>query len=252
MVGCLRFVTKDYRFGTPSVPIKTASTSPTAKNGHPTPTNGHSSAANGHSASVMLPRSLAAHHSAKFPTGLDLIRDPALNKGRAFSPEEREILGLRGLLPPRETKLEDQAAFIIENVRSKATDLDRYNSLISLQDRNETMFYRVLVDNLAELLPIVYTPTVGLACQRFGNIFRRARGMYISDVDRGDIRKILNNWPVDDVRVIVVTDGERILGLGDLGVHGMGIPIGKLSLYTACAGVKPSQCLPVTIRCRNQ
>jgi malate dehydrogenase (oxaloacetate-decarboxylating)(NADP+) len=250
---CLQTVIKNYPVGTSSVPIKPASTGPivqngysTPANGHSAPANGHSAPSNGHSAPATLPRPGLAHH-AKFPTGLDLIRDPALNKGRAFSPEEREILGLRGLLPPRETKLEDQAKFIIENVRSKATDLDRYNSLISLQDRNETMFYRVLVDNLAELLPIVYTPTVGLACQRFGNIFRRARGMYISDHDRGDIRKILDNWPVDDVRVIVVTDGERILGLGDLGVHGMGIPIGKLSIYTASAGVKPSQCLPITI-----
>ncbi len=214
----------------------------------PTPTSNSSiiPATNGHNAP---PKSGApvSHRYHKFPTGLDLIRDPALNKGRAFSAEERDILGLRGLLPPRETNLEDQAAFIIENVRSKASDLDRYNSLISLQDRNETMFYRVLIDNLAELLPIVYTPTVGLACQRFGHIFRRARGMYISDRDKGSIRKILDNWPIDDVRVIVVTDGERILGLGDLGVHGMGIPIGKLSIYTASAGVKPSQCLPMTI-----
>jgi malate dehydrogenase (oxaloacetate-decarboxylating)(NADP+) len=214
----------------------------------PTPTSNSSiiPATNGHNAP---PKSGApvSHRYHKFPTGLDLIRDPALNKGRAFSAEERDILGLRGLLPPRETNLEDQAAFIIENVRSKVSDLDRYNSLISLQDRNETMFYRVLIDNLAELLPIVYTPTVGLACQRFGHIFRRARGMYISDRDRGSVRKILDNWPIDDVRVIVVTDGERILGLGDLGVHGMGIPIGKLSIYTASAGVKPSQCLPMTI-----
>jgi malate dehydrogenase (oxaloacetate-decarboxylating)(NADP+) len=233
--------------------METASTVPTAKNGHSTAsnghslTNGHSAPTNGHAAPATTSGAGTAHHFAKFPTGLDLIRDPALNKGRAFSPEEREILGLRGLLPPRETNLHDQAEFIIQNLRSKTSDMDRYNSLIALQDRNETMFYRVLIDNLAELLPIVYTPTVGLACQRFGYIFRRARGMYISDRDRGDIRKILDNWPVDDVRVIVVTDGERILGLGDLGVHGMGIPIGKLSLYTACAGVQPSQCLPITI-----
>jgi malate dehydrogenase (oxaloacetate-decarboxylating)(NADP+) len=230
---CLRIVTKNYPAGTPSVPMETASTDAMIKNGH--------------SAVAIPPKHDGTHHFAKFPTGLDLIRDPALNKGRAFSAEEREILGLRGLLPPRETNLKDQAAFIIENIRSKTSDLDRYNSLISLQDRNETMFYRVLIDHLAELLPIVYTPTVGLACQRFGNIFRRARGMYISDSDRGHVRKLLDNWPVDDVRVIVVTDGERILGLGDLGAHGMGIPIGKLSIYTASAGVKPSQCLPITI-----
>ncbi len=236
-------MTENYSSGTASVPKKhpannasiQAAASVQTTNGHGLPPNPLESGA---------PK---PQHYPKFPTGLDLIRDPALNKGRAFSAEEREMLGLRGLLPPRETNLDEQAAFIIQNLRSKTSDLDRYNSLISLQDRNETMFYRVLVDNLAELLPIIYTPTVGLACQRFGHIFRRARGMYISDVDRGHVRKMLDNWPVDDVRVIVVTDGERILGLGDLGVHGMGIPIGKLSLYTACAGVKPSQCLPITI-----
>jgi malate dehydrogenase (oxaloacetate-decarboxylating)(NADP+) len=234
---CFGCVTEKYP------PVVTTSLLNKPKNGASAlPATGHTTPANTPDTSILKNR-----HYQKFPTGMDLIRDPALNKGRAFCAEEREILGLRGLLPPRETNLHDQAAFIIQNLRSKTSDLDRYNSLISLQDRNETMFYRVLIDNLAELLPIVYTPTVGLACQRFGYIFRRARGMYISDRDRGDIRKILDNWPVDDVRVIVVTDGERILGLGDLGVHGMGIPIGKLSLYTACAGVQPSQCLPITI-----
>ena len=204
---------------------------------------------NGHPVSGGVPNMAVkkASHSFIIPTGLDLLRDPALNKGRAFSAEERDVLGLRGLLPPKVTTLEEQAEFIITNVRSKPSDLDRYNSLIGLQDRNETLFYRVLIEHLSELLPIVYTPTVGLACQRYGHIYRRSRGMYISDGDKGHVREILGNWPVDDVRVIVVTDGERILGLGDLGVHGMGIPIGKLSIYTACAGVKPSQCLPITI-----
>ncbi len=183
----------------------------------------------------------------KVPTSLDLLHDPALNKGRAFNEAERQALGLTGLLPPRIITLEDQAKRVIATVRSKKTDLDRYNSLIGLQDRNETLFYYVLIHHLEELMPIIYTPTIGQACQQYGHIFRRARGMYISDRDRGHIREVLGNWPQDDVRVIVVTDGERVLGLGDLGAHGMGIPVGKLSLYTACAGVRPSQTLPITL-----
>lgn len=181
------------------------------------------------------------------PVKLDLLQNPTLNKGRAFTDEERVALGLRGLLPPRIVSMESQADRVIRTVRSKKTDLDRYNSLIGLQDRNETLFYRVLMDHLTELMPIVYTPTIGQACQEYGHIFRRARGMYISDNDRGHIREVLSNWPIDDVRVIVVTDGERVLGLGDLGAHGMGIPVGKLSLYTAIAGVHPRQCLPITL-----
>ena len=195
-----------------------------------------------------MPQAADAHGDLHdVPTGIELLRNPALNKGRAFTAEERDVLKLRGLLPPRIASFQEQRDFIISNVRSKTSDLDRYNSLIGLQDRNETLFYRVLIDHIEELMPVVYTPTVGLACQRFGPIYRRSRGMYISNEDRGHIREILVNWPVDDVRVIVVTDGERILGFGDLGVHGMGIPIGKLSLYTACAGVNPSQCLPITL-----
>ncbi|MDP4200818.1 MAG: NAD-dependent malic enzyme [Bacteroidota bacterium] len=181
------------------------------------------------------------------PTKADLLRDPTLNKGRAFTAEERVALGLRGLLPPRIISLDEQAARVIATVRAKKNDLDRYNSLIGLQDRNETLFYHVLIHHLEELMPIIYTPTIGQACQEYGHIFRRSRGMYISDADRGQIRSILANWPRDDVRVIVVTDGERVLGLGDLGAHGMGIPVGKLSLYVACAGVKPEQCLPITL-----
>lgn len=176
-----------------------------------------------------------------------MLRDPALNKGRAFTAAERTALGLRGLLPPRVISLDEQAARVIATVRAKKNDLDRYNSLIGLQDRNETLFYHVLIKHLAELMPVIYTPTIGQACQEYGHIFRRSRGMYISDADRGHAREILGNWPTDDVRVIVVTDGERVLGLGDLGAHGMGIPVGKLSLYVACAGVKPSQCLPITL-----
>ncbi len=178
---------------------------------------------------------------------MDLLHDPSLNKGRAFTEDERRALGLSGLLPPRIVSMEDQAARVIATVRAKKTDLDRYNSLIGLQDRNETLFYHVLIEHLAELMPIIYTPTIGEACLEYGDIYRRAKGMYVTERDRGHVREVLGNWPHDDVRVIVVTDGERVLGLGDLGAHGMGIPVGKLSLYTACAGVQPTQCLPVTL-----
>lgn len=179
--------------------------------------------------------------------GVKLLHDPVRNKGTAFTDEEREALGLRGLLPPRIHTQDEQAARVLENLRRKSSDLERYIQLVSLQDRNETLFYRVLIDHLTELMPIVYTPTVGQACQEFGHIFRRPRGMFLSLEDRGRIERVLHNWPHRDVRIIVVTDGERILGLGDLGADGMGIPVGKLSLYSACAGIHPTQCLPITI-----
>ena len=179
--------------------------------------------------------------------GVALLHDPLLNKGTSFTEAERDALGLRGLLPPKVTTLEQQCSKVLSNVRRKPTDLDKYTYLISLQERNATLFYRVVMDNLFELMPIIYTPTVGLACQRYALIFRRPQGLFISANDRGHVAEILRNWPHPDVRMIVVTDGERILGLGDLGACGMGIPVGKLALYTACAGVAPSQCLPVML-----
>lgn len=182
-----------------------------------------------------------------FPMGAALLHDPLLNKGTAFTEKERAVLELKGLLPPQIFTMEEQVARVIENFNKKQTDLERYIHLASLQDRNETLFYRVVMEHLEEMMPIVYTPVVGQACQQFGHIFRRPRGLYVSYKDRGNVAELLRNWPRKDVRVIVVTDGERILGLGDQGAGGMGIPVGKLALYTACAGVPPAQCLPVML-----
>lgn len=183
----------------------------------------------------------------ELPTGVQLLHSPIHNRGTAFTIEERSALGLTGLLPPRVSTMEIQVRRIMENLRSQHDDLERYILLAALQDRNETLYYRVLTDYLKELMPIVYTPTVGEACQKFGHIFRRSHGLYLSAEHKGSIGKVLDNWPLKDIRVIVVTDGERILGLGDLGAFGMGIPIGKLALYTTCAGIHPSQCLPIMI-----
>jgi hypothetical protein len=162
------------------------------------------------------------HNRALPADGVGWLINPVFNKGTAFTAAERDALGLRGLLPPHASTMEEQVLRVMSNFRGEPNDLGRYIQIVSLQDRNETLFYRVVMDNLEELMPIIYTPTVGLACQKFGHIFRRPRGFYISSKDRGLIEKYLHNWPTRDVKVIVVTDGERILGLGDLGAFGMG------------------------------
>jgi malate dehydrogenase (oxaloacetate-decarboxylating)(NADP+) len=180
------------------------------------------------------------------PRGLALLRDPLLNKGTAFTEAERDALGLRGFLPAGVFTMKAQVERVLANLRSMPTDLAKYVALNELHDRNEALFFRVVCDNIDEIQPLIYTPTVGLACQRFGYIFQRPRGLFIGANDRGRIAELLGNWPYA-VKLIVVTDGERILGLGDLGANGMGIPVGKLSLYCACAGVYPELCLPVML-----
>jgi len=170
-----------------------------------------------------------------------------LNKGTAFTEAERDALKLRGLLPAHVHTIQEQVGRVLWNFRSKPADLEKYIFLTSLQDRNETLFYRTVIENVSEMMPIIYTPTVGEACAKYGYIFRRPRGLYVTAKDRGRVADVLRNWPTRNVAIIVVTDGERILGLGDLGADGMGIPVGKLSLYTACAGVDPRLALPVTL-----
>ncbi|KAK5966232.1 Malic enzyme, partial [Trichostrongylus colubriformis] len=181
--------------------------------------------------------------------GVELLKTPGLNKGMAFSLYERQYLGIHGLLPPAFMTEEQQAYRVMAKLRKQPDDLAKYIQLDALQDRTEKLFYRVLCDNIKELMPIVYTPTVGLACQKFGFIYRNPKGLYvtINDNSISKIYQILSNWPTKNVKAIVVTDGERILGLGDLGTYGIGIPVGKLALYVALAGVQPEWCLPVII-----
>ncbi|XP_012728408.2 NADP-dependent malic enzyme [Fundulus heteroclitus] len=179
--------------------------------------------------------------------GYDVTRNPNLNKGMAFSLEERLQLGIHGLVPPCFVSQDVQLLRVLKNYDMKRDDLDRYVFLMGLMDRNEKLFYRLITSDVERFMPIIYTPTVGLACQQYGLTFRRPRGLFITVHDRGHVASILRNWPEKDIKAVCVTDGERILGLGDLGCHGMGIPVGKLALYTACGGMPPQQCLPVTL-----
>lgn len=180
-------------------------------------------------------------------SGSLLLDYSLLNKGSAFTEEERREFNLLGLLPPHISSVEEQVLRNYANFKSKTTDLERYIFLVALQDRNETLFYRLLEDHLAEMMPIIYTPVVGAASQFYSHIYRRPRGLFISYPHRAEMDAMLANAANSEVSVIVVTDGERILGLGDLGVGGMGIPVGKLSLYTACAGIPPAQTLPILL-----
>ncbi|MCZ6585312.1 MAG: NAD-dependent malic enzyme, partial [Gammaproteobacteria bacterium] len=178
--------------------------------------------------------------------GYDLIRDPMLNKGTAFSPRERSELGLLGLVPSAHSTIEEQAQRIYASLKEKPTALEKYVGLMSLQDRNEYLYYRVLCDHLEEFMPIIYTPTVGLATQNFGRVFRRGRGVWLTPDLRGQAEEVLRGAVGDRrVRLLVVTDGESILGIGDHGAGGMAISVGKLALYTAGAGIHPTQTLPI-------
>ncbi len=179
--------------------------------------------------------------------GIEVLKDSRLSKSTAFTKEEKVTLGLRGLLPYAISSQDRQKLRVIENIRRKDSNIEKYIFLSALQDRNERLFYRTVIDYIQEILPIIYTPTVGEVCQQFSHIYRIDKGFYITPEDKGDIAELLDNWPQKDVRVIVVTDGSRILGLGDLGCNGIGIPIGKLSLYTAGGGIRPEYCLPIML-----
>ena len=181
------------------------------------------------------------------PRGVAVLRNPWLNRGSVFTEEERDRLGLRGLLPPRVSTFADQVSRLKEVIDSEAASINKYLTLESVHASDEALYFQLVMENVEEYMPLIYTPTVGEACQKFSHIFRYARGLYISSEDRGRVRELVANVPNHDVDIIVVTDGQRILGLGDLGVNGMGIPVGKLALYTACAGVNPQRALPVTL-----
>ncbi|CAI0543511.1 unnamed protein product [Linum tenue] len=180
-------------------------------------------------------------------SGYSLLRDPRHNKGLAFTEKERDAHYLSGLLPPVVLSQQLQEKKLMNSIRQYQLPIQKYMAMMELEERNERLFYKLLIDNVEELLPVVYTPTVGEACQKYGSIFRRPQGLYISLKEKGRVLDVLKNWPERSIQVIVVTDGERILGLGDLGCQGMGIPVGKLSLYTALGGIRPSACLPITI-----
>ncbi|CAN1240941.1 NADP-dependent malic enzyme [Linum perenne] len=181
------------------------------------------------------------------PWTVSVARDPRHNKGLAFTENERDAHYLRGLLPPVVLSQQLQEKKLMNSIRQYQLPIQKYMAMMELEERNERLFYKLLIDNVEELLPVVYTPTVGEACQKYGSIFRRPQGLYISLKEKGRVLDVLKNWPERSIQVIVVTDGERILGLGDLGTQGMGIPVGKLSLYTALGGIRPSACLPITI-----
>src|SRR6516165_3905568 len=174
--------------------------------------------------------------------GIDILHDPIINKATAYTEAERQALGLVGLVPDVTETQDLQLRRVMQQLGHKTTDLERYIYLINLLDNDETLFYRTVMSDPARFLPIVYDPTIAEACLKFGHVYRRARGMYLSITRKGHVKEVLRNWPVQDVRVICVTDGGRIL---DLGANGMGIPIGKLQLYTACAGVPPQGLLPM-------
>jgi malate dehydrogenase (oxaloacetate-decarboxylating)(NADP+) len=179
--------------------------------------------------------------------GFDLLRDKTLNRSITFARRDRDRLGLTGLMPDAVATSQQMVQRVMTNLKRLPRDIDRYMLLSSLQERNERLFYQVVLAHVEDILPLIYTPTVGEACREFSHIAREPKGFFITPRDRGQIRRILKNWPHKDIRVIVVTDGQRILGLGDLGANGMGIPIGKLAIYTAAAGIPPHACLPVTL-----
>ncbi len=181
------------------------------------------------------------------PSGPSILHDPVHNRGSAFSSEDRTRLGLEGFLPPVADTLDTQIARVHMQLSMLDNDLQKYLLLSDLQARNETLYYAVLMSDPATFMPLVYTPTVGEACQKYDHVLRASRGMYLPITLKGRLKEVLANWPQKDVRFIVVTDGERILGLGDLGVNGMGIPVGKLALYSVCAGVPPEMTLPITL-----